>query len=149
MSRRSLFLSMGAGLLVAALTLSLSAWWLFGAGSVQVQIHGDDMPRISFGLPLSLIQAGLILTPDVVFAELRHELDDELGPWLTSFEAFCDGLEDCPDGVFVQVESDDEQVLVVKKRRHIQIQVIDGDENVKVKVPIKAIRLFGRQLAEG
>ncbi len=149
MTRRSLLLSVGAGLLVAVLTLSLGAWWLFGAGSVQVQISGDDMPRLSFGLPLSIIQAGIMLTPDQVFAELREELDAELGPWSATFEAFCDGLADCPDGVFVRVETDRERVVISKKRRHIQVQVEDGDERVKVKVPIKAIRLLGRQLSEG
>ncbi len=149
MSRRTLFISMGAGLLVALLVLSLGAWWLLGAGSVQVQIRGDDMPRLSFGLPLSLIQAAMILAPDQVLADLRHDLDDELGAWLPSFEAFCDGLADCPDGVFVRVESGNERVLVTKKRRQLLIQVEDGDESVKIKLPIKAIRLFGRQLAEG
>ncbi len=129
--------------------LAVGLSWFLGAGSLQVQVDSPDSPNLSFRVPLAFVQAGVMAIPNRVFAEVRHELDDELGEgWSPSFERICDALVDSPDGLFVQVRSDDERIDISKKRGSFHILVEDGDETVRVKVPIKAIRMLGRKLSD-
>ncbi len=148
MSRRSLLFGIGAGMAVVMLVLSLGAWWLLGAGSFQVQVWGDDTPHLRFSVPLALLQAGLLAVPNEVMAGVRSELDCELGPWRAGIEKFCESLADCPDGDYVRVESGREYVRISKKRGDIVIFVEDGDERVRVKVPIKALGMLGSYLTD-
>lgn len=148
MSRRSLILALFAGIGVGTILLAAGAWWFLGAGSLRVQVSSPDAPNLRFSVPLAFVQAGVMAIPDRVFAEVRDEIGDEIGNWEPGFERICDALVDAPDGVFVQVESDGEHITVSKKRGTFHIRVEDGEESVRVQVPIKAIRMLGRKLAD-
>lgn len=148
MSRRTLFYSMGAGVLIVIMLFSFAIWTFVGASSIQLRVSGDDHPRFAIGLPFSLVHAGVMLMPDEVFAEVRRELDHELGSVLPVLEAFCESLADCPDGEYLRVETRDESVVIVKKRRHLIIRVEDCGESVRVKLPIKAIEVLGEAIVD-
>ncbi len=148
MSRRTLFLSMGAGLLVVITLFGFALWMFLGSGSLQVQVDGRDHPRFAISLPFSLLHAGVMLMPNEVFAEVRDELDHELGSISPAIEAFCESLAHCPDGEYLRVESGEESVVILKKRRHLHIIVEEYDESVRVKVPIKALEILGEAIVD-
>ena len=121
--------------LVAMLVIGL---WVKSLGMVSVQVaeHRPGGDNVSVMIPGALASAGLMFLPDVVCAGMAEGIDDR---WATVVRAVERELSKCPDAVFVQVESDDENVLIRKEGVHLVIDVDSDDETVHVKVPVKLV----------
>jgi hypothetical protein len=117
--------------LIAVLGIGL---WVKSMGvlSVEVDAKGPGNSDVRIQVPGAVAQAGLFFVPDVVYAEMADGMDE----WGAVVSALKGELENCPDAVFVQVDSDSENVLIRKEGKHLVIDVDSDDETVHVRVPL-------------
>jgi hypothetical protein len=81
----------------------------------------------------------------------KHNLKDaarEITPYLPVIDAAIPALEDCPDGVLVEVKDTGEHVLIQKSGGSVIIDVNDHDDLVHVSVPLRAAQSSIHQIAE-
>jgi hypothetical protein len=68
-------------------------------------------------------------------------------PYLPIIDAAIPALEDCPDGVFVEVTDNDEHVVVAKRGSSIVVDVNDHGDTVHVSVPLRAAQSSIHEIA--
>ena len=88
------------GIVVSA-TAAATAVYRAGMMSVSVQEKGDHGVAISLGVPVILMQAGMVFVPEEAWADARRESEQ----WWPLIEAGIAGLEDAPDGTYVAVDN--------------------------------------------
>ena len=70
--------------------------------------------------------------------EIEGDLD--LDEWEPFVDAIFEGLEDCPDVTFVEVQDRGDHVRVAKRGGKIRVEVRDPDISLNISVPIRPIR---------
>jgi hypothetical protein len=105
-----------------------------GVVVVDVQEGGPDGHRIMVPVPLVFAQAALAAAPVIAEEELR--LPDECLEHVGIAREILEALAAAPDGVLVQVEEPDEQVLIRKEGDELIVQVRGKKEDVSVRVPL-------------
>jgi len=127
----------GALLLLGALVMFLLGAAFVNAGILHVSVHekGPGGTRLSFPVPMALVQAGLSFVPDDELEEVCAELE----PWLPVIEVAISELHRIPDGPLVEVESRDETVRIVKEGNDLIVDVKNDDEEVYLSIPLKGI----------
>ncbi len=93
-----------------------------------------DGHHINLIVPAALVPVGLRFVPREHLAEAGQNLRANMA----IIDAALPALEQCPDGVFVEVTDPGEHVLVAKVGGSIVIDVNDPDETVHVSVPLRA-----------
>ena len=78
------------------------------------------------------------------FADSAHDMREAL----PIIDAAIPALNECPDGVLVEVKDPGEHVLVTKRGGSIIVDVNDPDETVHVSVPLIAAQSAIHQIAE-
>jgi hypothetical protein len=148
-SKRSLIIAIVAGAAVVTVVVGMLAWTVIRAGAVEVRVAeaGPGGADLHLYVPAILLKAGVCAVPDRVFAEVRAEMSAELEDYWPVLEAVCDGLRDCPDGVFVRVDSADERVEIVKKKGHLLVEVDDGGDHVRIRFPLNCMDSVVAKLA--
>lgn len=146
-----------AVLVGAAIVVVLSAGMVVASSAVAsgimtVSIHeaGPDGLDLYVPVPAGLVEATLSLAPVVLRLvdddHLDHELSrfrEELDYALPAIEAVLEHLEEMPDAVLVEVESDFESVRVSKQGRSIHILVEEGGDRIQISVPTRVFRSVG------
>ena len=97
----------------------------------EKQANGHHMTLV---VPAALIPVTLKFVP-------RHHLTEaaaNLRSYMPIIDIAIPALEQCPDGVFVEVIDPGEHVLVAKSGGSIVIDVNDPGETVHVAVPLRA-----------
>jgi len=89
-----------------------------------VEVTPEQGPRIVIPVPYAILRAGLALAP----RDIRQMAIPELAPHADDFERIVDVLQEAPDGVFIQIESPNEQVTVSKEAGAIRVAVLDRDD---------------------
>jgi hypothetical protein len=91
-----------------------------------------------------------VLVPTVKFVPNHHlaEASRDLRPYLPIIDAAIPALNDCPDGVLVEVVDPGEHVLVTKIRGSIVVDVKDTGETVHVSVPLRAAQSAIHEIAQ-
>ena len=111
---------------------------------VNVQEKHPGGTHVHVFVPAALVPATLHFVPRRHFADSSHDMRDAL----PIIDAAIPALNDCPDGVLVEVKEPDEHVRVTKHGRSIVVDVNDPDETVHVSVPLIAAQSAIHQIAE-
>jgi hypothetical protein len=107
-------------------------------GFIRVKVHEKqhDGTNVSLIVPAAVVPMALEFVPDRQLAQASAKLR----PYMPIIEAAIPALEDCADGVLVEVIDPDEHVVVAKVGASIVVDVNDSEENVHVAVPLRAVR---------
>ncbi len=122
----------GAIAVPAAATATVAAT---GVAWIDVQEGGRDGHRIVLPVPLLLAEVAASFVSE-------KDLDLDLGEaaaHLRSAGAVLRALRDSPDGEYVRVEEEDEQVVIEKRGDTLHIEVHGRSEDVKVNLPLAAL----------
>ena len=111
--------------------------------NVRVDEKEADGHHIHVIVPAALVPVGLRFVPRQDLAEAARNLRDNMA----IIDAALPALEQCPDGVFVEVTDPGEHVLVAKVGGSIVIDVNDADDVVHVSVPLRAAESAIHQIA--
>jgi hypothetical protein len=111
---------------------------------VNVQEKHPGGTHVNVFAPAALVPAALHFVPRHHFADSSHDMRQAL----PIIDAAIPALNDCPDGVLVEVEEPGEHVLVAKHGGSIVVDVNDPDETVHVSVPLEAAESAIHQIAE-
>ena len=124
---------LGVGVLGTALVGGAA---LSSEGFIHVNVNekAADGHHINLIVPAALVPVTLKFVPRQNLAEAAQNLRANMA----IIDAALPALEQCPDGVFVEVIDPGEHVLVAKHGSSIVIDVTDPDETVHVSVPLRA-----------
>ena len=111
---------------------------------VNVQEKHPGGTHVNVFVPAALVPATLHFVPKHHFIDASHDMRDAL----PIIDAAIPALNDCPDGVLVEVKEPDEHVLVTKRGGAVVVDVNDPDETVHVSVPLIAAQSAIHQIAE-
>ena len=140
-SRTRMLLAVLAGIvLVIGTSAAFATVAVIRDGSIEVEVQGADGGDLSLTVPASLVRAALTFAPTVHGGELDDALA-EVRPHWPLVRAACAQLRDLPDGVLVEVkEGDGGHVVVAKQDGDLVVQVQDGRERVRVRVPAATLQ---------
>lgn len=114
-----------------------------GVATVQLHDRAEGF-RLFLPVPMAVISATAstagFLSP--VHADELVEIDGDLNldEWEPFVDAVLEGLEDCPDVTFVEVQDHGDHVKVAKRGGKIRIEVRDPDISLDIAVPIRPVR---------
>lgn len=121
-------------LLVASATLATAEdLWLH----VYVQDGGDETVKVN--VPLSLVESVLPMIETNELKGGRIQVMDEIKAEGVDIRGLWQELRNAKDGDYVTVEGKDENVRVSKEGDYIKVKVDDGDEKVRVQVPLDVL----------
>jgi hypothetical protein len=133
------WLAAGAAALVLPVVLFVGAATQTSVLVVDVTL--EDGPRIVAPVPYALVRAGLALAP----RDARRIDASEMADYVDDLRDILDALRDAPDGVFLEVESPDEHVVVSKRGDALQVQVTDADRTrIELTVPLGSLASIHR-----
>lgn len=138
-----LLAKLGIGALGTAL---VGAAALSSEGFIYVNVH-EKQPggtHVNVLVPAALVPATLRFVPSHHLAEVSQQLR----PYLPAIDAAIPALNDCPDGVLVEVADPGEHVLIRKIGGSIVVDVNDADDTVHVSVPLRAAQSAIHEIAE-
>ena len=101
---------------------------------VKVDEKQADGDHVSLVVPAALVPVTLKFVPQRHLAEAAENLRS----YMPIIDAAIPALEQCPDGVFVEVIDPGEHVAVAKSGGSIIVDVNDPGETVHVAVPLRA-----------
>ena len=138
-----LLAKIGVGVLGAAVAAGAA---LSSEGFIAVQVHekAANGTHLTLVVPAALVPATLHFVP-------KHDLKDagrDIRPYLPIIDAAIPALEDCPDGVLVEVRDPGEHVLIQKIGGSVVIDVNDHEDTVQVSVPLRAAQSSIHHIAE-
>lgn len=109
---------------------------LSSEGFIHVRVHekGPDGSNVNLMVPAAAVPVALKFVP----RENLAEASDNIRPYLPIIDKAIPALENCPDGVLVEVVDNDDHVLIAKRGGSIVIDVNDNDDVVHVSVPLRA-----------
>jgi hypothetical protein len=137
-----LLAKLGVGLLGTAVVTGAA---LSSEGFINVRVDEKeaDGHHIHMIVPAALVPVGLRFVTRQNLAEAARNLRDNMA----IIDAALPALEQCPDGVLVEVTDPGEHVLVAKVGGSIVIDVNDADDVVHVSVPLRAAESAIHQIA--
>jgi len=134
---------LGVGVMSTAL---IGGAALCSEGFIHVKVH-EKHPG---GTHLNLIVPAALVPATLSFVPKQHlqGASENLHEYLPLIDAAVPALEDCPDGVLVEVRDPGEHVLITKSGGSVVIDVNDADDEVHVSVPLRAAQSSIHQIAE-
>ena len=110
---------------------------LCSEGMLRVKVHEKqaDGTNINLVVPAALIPMTLKFVPDHHLAHASAQLRQ----YMPAIDAAIPVLEDCPDGVLVEVIDPGEHVLIEKRGGSIVVDVNDANDVVHLEVPLRAV----------
>lgn len=112
--------------------------------AVRVQEKQANGTHLNLIVPAAIVPATLHFVP-------KDKLKDagrDIRPYLPVIDAAIPALEDCPDGVLVEVRDPGEHVLIQKIGGSVVIDVNDHEDIVHVSVPLRAAQSSIHQIAK-
>lgn len=133
--------------LAIALVLLVSPIFVLAAtvaatGTVTVAVHDRGADGINLWLPVPalLIDLAAVVGPQVIPQDALDEIRREVAPYRALILEAVRQLEDCPNGVLVEVVNRNEHVVVRKTHGRFQVTVDSIDLDVRVSVPDRVAR---------
>ena len=116
------------------------------AGLIRVHVveKQKDGHRVHLWVPGAVVPIAMKLAPDRELAKAGAKIREHL----PLIQAAVQGLEDCPDTVFVEVISSKEYVKVQKLGGRILVDVDADDATVSVAVPLQVVRYAINELKD-
>ncbi len=138
-----LFAKLGVGIIGAALVGGAA---LSSEGFIHVKVH----ERQPGGTNINLIVPAALVPTTLKFIPNNHLADasENVRPYLPIIDAAVPALNDCPDGVLVEVVDPGEHVLITKSGGSVIVDVNDSGETVHVSVPLRAAQSAIHEIAE-
>ncbi len=134
-------LFVGTGAALAATVMAT------GFVTVSVEEQGPNGTDVFVPVPAILLDLGLGVAAVAMPAEERARMRAEIAPYAPMLREVARELEELPDAILVQVETDRESVRVAKRGRSFQIDVDSPDGEVHVALPAatmsKVVRFLG------
>lgn len=118
---------------------------LSSEGFIHVSVH-EKQPgghNINLIVPAAVVPVALHFVPRQSLAGPTENLQQ----YLPLVDAAVPALEDCPDGILVEVVDPAEHVLITKSGGSVIIDVNDPGETVHVSVPLRAAQSSVHQIA--
>jgi hypothetical protein len=133
---------LGVGVLGTAL---VGAAAVSSQGFIDVRVHEKqaDGHNVTVIVPAALVPLALKFLPREHLADAAENLRE----YLPIIDAAIPALEDCPDGVFVEVIDAEDHVVIAKSGGSIIIDVNDAGETVHVSVPLRAAQSSIHEIA--
>ncbi len=128
-----LLAKLGIGVLGTALVTGAA---LSSEGFIHVKVdeREPDGHHINLIVPAAMVPVTLKFVPRQHLADAAQNLRADMAIIDAAFPA----LEQCPDGVFVEITEPGEHIFVAKSGGSIVIDVNDADDTVHVSVPLRA-----------
>jgi hypothetical protein len=124
------------GVLILALVITIiSMDWLI----VSVHESGADGTRVWIPVPIAAIRLAVWAVPDKIFEDADTDAP-EFAEYEDVFRAMIGEIEKIPDAVLVEVTERNTHVVIRKQADVFVIDVTDGDEDVRVRVPVASLR---------
>ena len=119
---------------------------LCSEGFLAIKVHEKQANGTNFTIiaPAAIVPAVLEFIPNHHLAKAS----EQIRPYLPVIDAAIPTLEDCPDGVLVEVVDPNEHVLVAKRGDSLVVNVNDSDDVVHVAVPLRAAMSTIHEIAE-
>jgi len=138
-----LLAKIGVGILGTAMVAGAAA---SSEGFITINVHEKrkEGTHLSLIVPAALVPATLHFVP----REHVREASENLREYMPIIDAAIPALEDCPDGVLVEVSDPGEHVVIQKSGGSIVIDVNDHDDIVHVSVPLRAAQASIHQIAK-
>jgi hypothetical protein len=123
--------------LLLAIGLGFAGATLFHSGTFHLEVCEKYPGGASVGIhvPATAAHAVALVLPRVVKAQIPAEAREHLHLAQAALQA----LSRCPDGVFVEVESDEEIVFIEKRDGELLIRVDTRDEVVRASFPVRSV----------
>ncbi|MBV9180856.1 MAG: hypothetical protein JO356_06050 [Acidobacteria bacterium] len=112
--------------------------------SIRVLEREPSGTKVNLVLPASLLPVTLKLVP----RRYLREASENVSPYLPILEKAIPALEDCPDGVMVEVAETNDYVVIAKRHGSIVIDANDEDDVVHVSLPLVALNSAFHQLTQ-
>lgn len=118
---------------------------LSSEGFIHVRVHEKerDGKNITVIVPAALVPVTLRFVPSQHLAEAS----EKIRPYLPIIDAAIPALEQCPDGVLVEVSDPEEHVVIAKRGASLVVDVNDQDDVVHVAVPLRAAQSAVHEIA--
>jgi hypothetical protein len=119
---------------------------LCSEGFMSIKVH-EKQPggtNVYVVLPAAIVPAALEFVPNHHLAKASEQVQQ----YMPIIDAALPALEECPDGVLVEVVDPNEHVLVTKKGGSVVVDVNDSTEVVHVAVPLRAAMSTLHEIAE-
>lgn len=133
---------LGVGVLGTAVVAGAA---LSSEGFIHVKVHEKDANghKINLLVPAAAVPVTLRFLPP----EHLAEASENIRPYLPIIDATIPALEECPDGVFVEVTDENERVVISKSGGSLVVDVNDEDDVVHVSVPLRAAQSSIHEIA--
>ena len=144
--------------LVAVLFLASLAFFCIGTvaavgymvsgGIAHVTVDTQDTD-LSIPVPMRILDLGMgvasVAVPASELAEVKSELNAELGDYRPVLEEIAGQLRDFPEGELVRVVTQNEEIVVAHTGGKFRVEVTGPDTHVKVAVPRRAMSRLARK----
>ena len=110
--------------------------FVYNEGAVRVEVREKTRngEHIHLVVPAVVFPVAARLVPRDKLKDARHKI----GPWLPTIKVASEELTRCPDGPFVEVDSNREHVRIRKQSGSLFIDVDSEEETVHVSFPLQA-----------
>ena len=127
-------------------TIVVAGVYTFHEGVIRVDVdeHRDGGSHVHFWVPAAAVPMAMHFVPKRHFREIPAEASD----CLPLLRIVTSELRRYPNTTFVDVQDGNDHVRVATNGSKIQIDVVNGEENVHVAVPLSTINDVANQLAE-
>jgi hypothetical protein len=127
-------------------TVALGGAMICSEGFIDVQVHERQAngTNVFLIVPAALVPMALRFVPSDNFGQVSAKLR----PYLPIVDSAMPALEQCPDGILVEVIDPREHVMIAKQGGSIVVDVRDREETVHVAVPLRAARSAIHEIAE-
>jgi hypothetical protein len=114
-------------------------------GFMHVKVH----EKHTGGTNMNLIVPAALVPTTLRFVPKQHlaEASENLRAYLPILDTAIPALEECPDGVMVEVVDSQDHVRITKRGGSIEVDVTDTDDVVHVSVPLLAAQSAIHQIA--
>jgi hypothetical protein len=145
----------GVGLLALSALPAAQAAAQTGTAWLHVRVEEvKDASKVSVNLPMAVVEAVLKASPDMIEKHGKIHIGDDHGVKMADLRQAWKALAQVGDAELVTVESDDENVKVMRKGDLVQVFVdkkgkpgkdgkpVQGGEEVRVEVPVSLVDAF-------
>ena len=145
----------GVGLLALSALPAAQAAAQTGTAWLHVRVEEvKDASKVSVNLPMAVVEAVLKASPDMIEKHGKIHIGDDHGVKMADLRQAWKALSQVGDAELVTVESEDENVKVMRKGDLVQVFVdkkgkpgkdgkaAQGGEEVRVEVPVSLVDAF-------
>jgi hypothetical protein len=146
-----------AGMSLLALSVLPAAEAAAQTGTAWLHVRVEEVKqasKVSVNLPMAVVEAVLKASPEIIERHGKVHFDDEHGLKMADIRKAWKALAEVGDAELVTVESEDENVRVMRKGDLVQVFVDNkakpgkdgkpakGGEEVRVEVPVSLVDAF-------